>query len=269
MKIRRITLAVLALLTVLFIADVRYFGGGGTIKEPSIQFNMGPRFQGAAVEKEETFARAQGEFTTLSIKGQQGVIQVSATDQNEIRVVSTIGARNQDVLDSLSVRENMSGSELSYELIGVRSEGLQDAGISFVVEVPAGMEVSIEQQFGQVKIDNFVGFLNLNTSFSEVEVLGLEGTAQIQSSFGNVDLRQIAGPITLNDSFSTSTIGLLPIDGGYDFDIEVTNGSLKHNAGFEVKLEENKTIAREQWGEGVHPVVIRSSFSTVTINLGK
>ncbi|HBN96557.1 MAG TPA: hypothetical protein DDZ66_09675 [Firmicutes bacterium] len=199
------------------------------------------------------------------------MIHLRSTDDDEIRVISTIGADSQDVLDRLDVRESISESELGYELTGGKSEGqsLQEAEVSFVVEVPAGMEVSVEQHFGQVKIKSFVGFLNLEASFSDVDVWGLEGTATIQNRFGVVDLRQIAGPITLHDSFSTSTIGLAAIDGGYDFDIEVTNGSLKHNAGFKVDIGENRVGARGQWGEGVHPVVIRSNFSTVTVNLDK
>lgn len=268
MKTRRITLAVLVLLTVLFVADVRYFGGNQS-KEPSIFFEVGPNLHGAQVEKKETFVQSQGEFTTLLIKGQQGVITLRSTEGDEIRVDSTIGADRQDVLDRLAIQEHIAGPELSYELSGEQNGGLQNAGVSFVVEVPAGMEVSIEQHFGQVKVDNFVGFLNLKTSFSEVDVGGLEGTAAIQSSFGEVDLRQIAGPITLNESFSTSTIGLLPLDGGYDFDIEVTNGTLQHNAELQVDKTDNRTIARGQWGEGVHPIVIRSNFSTVTVNLAE
>ncbi|MCK9526895.1 MAG: hypothetical protein M0R49_13340, partial [Limnochordia bacterium] len=245
MKIRRIALAVLGLLTVLFIADVRYFGRDDSIKEPSIRFNIGSSFDTNKVEKKQTFTQSQGGFTSLSIKGQQGVIQLISTDKDEIRVTSTIGADNQKILDSVEINQSISGSELSYALTGGRSEDLQDAGVSFVVEVPAGMEVSIEQNFGTVGVRDFVGFLNLNTSFSAVDVWGLEGTAIIQNSFGDLDLRQVAGPITLNDSFSTSTIELLAIDGGYDFDIEVTNGSLKHNAGFQVDISENRVEARE------------------------
>ena len=269
MKIRRMTIAVLLLLTLLFIVDVRYLGDDRSTREPSIHFDLSPQMRERSVQEKQDFINPQGEFTSLTIKGQKGVIQLRSTDGDEIRVNSILGADSQDVIDRLEVKESIVGSELRYELAGEGSEGPQDVGLSFVVEAPAGMEVNVEQHFGEVKIDDFVGFLSLTTSFSDVDVRGLEGTATIQSSFGDVDLRQIAGPITLNDSFSTSTIGLLAIDGGYDFDVEITNGSLRHNAGFEVDIGENRVEARGKWGEGVHPVVIRSSFSTVTVNLEK
>ena len=118
-------------------------------------------------------------------------------------------------------------------------------------------------------MNDFMGFLNLEASFSDIEVRGLQGTATIRNSFGPVDLRQIAGPIHLENSYSTSRIELLAIDGGYDFDVEVINGSLKHNAGFQVDIGENRVDAHGKWGEGVHPVVIRSSFGSVTVNVEK
>lgn len=270
MRIRRITLAVLLLLTVLFVADVRYFGGDSSTRQPSIHFNVGPRMKDRAVEKRQSFVQSQDALTSLVIKGQQGVINLRSTDSDQIVVHATIGADNEEILDQLEAVEAVSGSEVRYELSEGRDDGLQEVSLSFVVEVPAGMDVSIEQHFGQVKVQNFVGFLNLQTSFSDVDVRGLDGTATIQSNFGALDLRQIAGPITLDDSFSTSNIELLAIDGGYDFDIEVINGALIGRAPFEIDAEQNnRLVARGQSGDGVHPVVIRSSFSTVTVNLNK
>jgi hypothetical protein len=264
--------AILALLTLLFVIDTRYFRENQRSNgQSSIHFSVEPKVRQAAFEKNQTFSRSQGEFTTLSLKGQHGVVDLRSIDGDEIRVIAIIGAESQDVLERLELKESISGSELGYELVGGDSEGrdLQEAGVSYTVEVPAGMEVSIEQHFGIVKVTSFVGFLNLETSFCDVNLWGLEGTAAIQSSFGKLDLREVAGPLTLKDSFTTSTIGLVTIDGGYDFDIEVTNGSLKHNAGFDLKMGENRVEARGKWGEGLHPIVIRSDFGTIVVNLDK
>lgn len=268
MRIRRITLAVLFLLTVLMIADVRYLGTDlSTNRQSSINFNVDRKAPDFAVEKQQTFVQPQNGFTALVVKGQLGTIELTSTTENTIKVSATIGAENQEVLDRLEVKETVSGSEVRYELTGQNGEGMAESGVSFVVEIPAGMEASIEQNFGSIKVDSFVGFLSLDSNFSDVDVRGLEGTATIQSNFSDVDLRQIAGPITLQDSFSTSTVELLPIDGGYDFDLEVNNGTLKQNAGLKVNRVEKRTLAQGPTGEGVHPVVIRSSFGTVTVKL--
>lgn len=269
MKIRRVTLAVLILLTVLFIADVRYFGGNqSSMQGPPIYFSVDRRVKGAKVEKKQAFTKPQGEFTTLLIKGQQGTIILRSTDSEDIVVHSIIEAASQDALDRYEVKESILGSELSYTLSG-GSESVQDAGVSFEVEVPAGMEVSIEQNFGEVGVRDFVGFLNVQANLSVVNVWGLEGTATIQNNFGSLDLREIAGPLTINDSFSTSTIGLLAIDGGFDFDVEVINGTWVSNAPLTTDTAQNRLTAKGRTGEGVHPVVIRSSFSTVRVNLEK
>jgi len=268
MKIRRITLAVLLLLTVLFVADIRYFGGPNSTKQPSVHFNVSPGIKAPAVEKSQSFVNSGEELSSLVLKGQRGNVELRSTDTDQIVVHATIGADSEEILDTFEVVETIWGSEIRYEISKGQEDEMPEVWLSFVVEVPAGMEVSVEQNFGQVRVHNFRGFLSLNTSFSEVTVWGLEGTASIQSNFGVLDLRKIAGPITLNDSFSTSKVEFLTIDGGYDFDIEVVNGVLAGKAPFQMDTQQNnKLVARGQSGDGVHPVVIRSSFGNVTVNL--
>ena len=105
------------------------------------------------------------------------------------------------------------------------------------------------------------------TRFSTVSVQGLQGTLQVDNQFGDVGLRNIAGPLTLESAFSSSRVQLLPVDGGYDFRIEVSNGSLAGNAPVERDVQRNMTTARGKHGEGLHPVVIKSDFGSVKVDL--
>ncbi len=265
MKIRRVTLIVLVFLTVLFIFDVRYFGNR-SIQEPSIHFNVGPGILEPAAQKMQEFIRSQSDFTSLALKGRHGVVELRSAESDVIKVQAIIWADEEEVLEGLEVRESISGRELSYEL----SQGPagQEAGLGFIVHVPDGMEVSVDHQFGSVNVDDFVGFLNLNTSFSNLNVNGIEGTVTIASNFGNINLQRIRGPLRLDNSFATCRVGLLAIDGGYDFDVVVTNGTLLGKAPFQIGAESNnKLVARGQSGEGVHPVIIRSNFGTVSVSL--
>ncbi len=269
MKMRRITLAVLLSLTLLFIADVRYFGGNlSTTRQPSIHFNVGPSTRAPGAEKKRDFVRPQSELASLVIKGNAGVVELKTTDSEQIEVHTTISAENEHVLDRWEVVETISNSEISYGLKGGASgKLLPEVGVSYVVEVPAGMEVTIEQQFGEVRVWDFVGFLNLEARFSDVEVRGLQGSATISNSFGDVDLWEIAGPITLEDSYSTTRVGLKSIDGGYDFNIDITNGTLVGNAPLQIETVQNRVTGQGKSGEGLHPVVITSRFSTLTVDL--
>lgn len=267
MKTRRITLIVLILLTVLFIVDVRYFGGR-SLKEPSVDFNISPGFRQPEAHKSQEFVRPQHDITSLYLKGRHGVVELSSAEGDEIRVQAIIWSDREEVLEAVEVKESISGRELSYELSS-DLEG-EEVRLGFVVEVPDGMEVTVEHQFGTVRVENFLGFLNLDTRFANVNLNDVEGTLTIKNSFGNLNLQRIAGPLQLTNAYSTCTVELLPVDGGYDFDIEVVNGSLKHNAGFQVNIGGNNRVgAQGKWGEGVHPVHIRSNFGSVVVNIDK
>lgn len=269
MKIRRITLVILLLLSALFVADIRYFGGRSSTKQPSIHFDVSSRMREWAVERDESFVHSQADITSLALYGQHGMIELRNGDTDQIVVQATIGADDEEILEQFEVKETRLGSELRYELSEEKTQGLPEVALSLIVEVPAGMEVHIQQNFGRVRVHGFRGFLSLQANFSEVMVGDLQGTADIQSSFSVLDLRKIAGPLTLNDSFSTTKIELVAVDGGYDFDLNVNNGTLKNNAGLQLDVADNSMTGRGQWGEGLHPIVIRSSFGSVTLHLNE
>lgn len=269
-KIRRITLAVLLLLTFLFIADVRYFNPINRLGEQSsVHFDISPRILSLKdrVEKSQTFTRPQGQLTSLVVKGQVGKVEFKSTGRQDLLINATIIGEDEDSLVGWDVVEKISHSEISYELSGESTESLPEVVVDLVVEAPAGMDVRIVQDFGTVIVEQFVGFLDLETNFSNVIVRGLEGSAAINSQFGTLELKEIAGPLALVDSFSTSRIELVSIADGYNFDIHVTNGTLKGNAPLQRDTHQNMLKAYGTFGEGVHPVVINSSFGTVRLDL--
>ena len=280
MKIRRITLIVLLVLTALFLADVRFF----KIEQYfSRQDFLGTgqnlvRFRGVPglvslhhkVEKEQNFSRSQGELTSLVVEGLFGKIELRSTDGTELNVLATVLAEDEAILRQLEVVETVSGTEIRYELSGnVEKTGSQEYGVNYVVEVPAGMEVRLEQNFGSVDIMGFVGFLDLEANFSEVSIHGLQGSAAIESQFGVLNLREIAGPLTLDANFTTSLIDLLSIDGGYSFQIDVSSGTLGGNIPLHKSSKQNMIVAHGNSGDGVHPILVRSNFGNVTLNLSK
>ncbi len=268
MKIRRITLAALLLITLLFALDVRYFTKGDPAqREPSIHFSLGGPPRLPQVQKEVDFVQPQGAFTSLLIEGHLGTVDLKSVDDDQLRIKAIIWADSDHGLELLNVLETISGSEVRYALVGEAEDLVQNAGISFVAGVPAGMEVTIEQAFGEVKVEDFVGFLNLETSFSNVQVDGLQGTMRVANSFGELDLRGIRGPLRLEDAYGTSRVQLLSMDGGYTFDIEVANGVLLGNAPLQMDTARNKVTAFGQSDQGVHPIVIRSSYGRVTVNV--
>lgn len=270
MKIRRITLAVLLLVTLIFVADVRYSSQGNRwVGKPSVHFQINPRLSSLKdrVEKSQTFRHPQGQLTSLVVKGQVGKVELKSTDGQDLIIRATVTGEAEEDLIGWEVAEKIAHSEISYELTGEPIDSQPDVGVDFVVEAPAGMDVRVVQNLGNVAVEDFVGFLDLETNFSNVIVQGLQGSAAIRSQFSTIELREIAGPLTLEDGFSTSRIELVTSLEGYNFDIDIINGTLSGNVPLQQNTSQNILTAYGTSGEGVHPVVITSNFGTVRLDL--
>lgn len=268
MKIRRITVAVLLLLSLLYAADLRYFKSGSS-GEPHFHLEIGPTRRPFVPQAERTvsFTRGQGELTSLKIAGLRGAVELTSTEADELKIWAAVKADREETLQAWEVVEEITQGEISYRLVGEGSSGLPEVGVDFRVEVPAGMEVAIEQNFGTVEVADFVGYLKLTTRFSQTRVAGLQGTLEVENQMGSLVLRDLAGPLYLQDSFSTSEVELVEIDGGYSFQIEAANGTIRGNAPLQSEKRQNITTAQGRSGEGIHPVVIKSSFGVVKIDL--
>ena len=268
MKIRSITVVLLAFLTLLLVLDAWYRPEDPSSRQPSVELEIRPSpLMDPQASRTEVFRRPQAGLTSLVLKGGLGVVKLKSGAGDELVISATITAEREGDLAAFEVVEAASHSELSYELVGTDLGQSGEAGLSFEAEVPSGMEVTVQYDYGFVEVADFVGFLKLVTRFSNVSVQGLQGTLQVDNQFGNVGLHNIAGPLTLESAFSTSRVQLLPVDGGYDFQIEVSNGSLTGNAPVERDVQKNMTTARGKHGDGQHPVVIKSDFGSVTVDL--
>lgn len=266
MKIRRVTLGILVLLTLVLFLDARYFGGGRSgLNRSIVHFEITPR-DTVKYSKPQDFRRAQGDFTSFVLGGKQGKVEFSSSQGSELVVKAEVMAAREQDLEGWEVVETVRDGEIRYELVGTASV-IRQVGVNYLVEVPAGMDVSINYDYGIVRVRNFVGYLDLNTRFSQVTIDGLEGSAKVSNQFGSTKLQRIAGPLTLEDSYSSSSISLVPVDGGYRFDLEVSNGSLGGNAPVEQTKERNFVRAQGTFGAGIHPIIVRSSFSTVNVDM--
>jgi len=268
-RIRRLTLVALVLLTLLFLVDVRYLQPlVGRTGEPSIRLQVRPLIRpGFNAEKTRVFTRPQGQLASLVLQGSFGTVEVASSAGDDLVVRTVITAEKEADLAGFEVVETVSDSELSYELVYTGPQPAPAAGLSYQVEVPAGMEVSVVYSYGQVEVEEFVGFLQLLTSFSQVTVRGLQGSISVNNAYGSVELQGIAGPLRLDNVFATSLVDLVPVDGGYSFQVEVSHGNLLGNVTLEREMRQNSITAQGRYGAGVHPVAINSSFGTVTLNL--
>ena len=256
MKIRSITVVLLAFLTLLLVLDAWYRPEDPSPRQPSVELEFRPiPPMDPQASRTEVFRRPQGELTSLVLKGGLGVVKLKSGAGEELVVSATITAEREGDLAAFEVVEAASHSELSYELVNTGLGHSGEVGLSFEAEVPSGMEVTVQYDYGFVEVEDFVGFLKLVTRFSTVSVQGLQGTLQVDNQFGDVGLRNIAGPLTLESSFSTAGWQAAAVDGVMIFMIEVATGSLTGMPGGARCAERTLTL-QGKTRDGQHPVVI-------------
>lgn len=100
MKIRRITVIVLVVLSLLMVSDVRYniLSGLGNVRRAPIQYQIG-----AGGEHEPTwtgsheFRLPKGNLTAINVENQFGTMSIRRADHEEIIVIATVKAFDPSV----------------------------------------------------------------------------------------------------------------------------------------------------------------------------
>lgn len=210
--------------------------------------------------KTEEFRHEAQKFNSLTIHGTFGKIDLSSTDEDEITVVSTLGANKEEHLDLLHMKEIITGSDLTYELVSEIRDNTDKIGVSHVVKVPHNMVVYLENDFGAVSARDFKGNLRIETTFSNVRVENLEGTFTGDTNFCNVDLINIAGPFSLESNFDVLKIDLLADEAGYNFEFE----SLKEQRNIVLPFKSSESIGEIRGRSGRNDQIkIDFNFSNI------
>ncbi len=275
MKIRRITVIVLIVLSLMMFIDIRYnlFARLKNVQRTPVQYQVGsgglePTFSGT-----HEFRQPKGNLTAINIENQFGTVIIRRADHEEIVVIATVKAFDPSVEEAdknirgWEPQEQIRGSEIFYEWIAPASER-KEVQTDFTIEVPQGMAVRVEQAFGTVQALDLSGNMGIDTDFSTVLIQDFVGYLKIKSSYSTLNLRNIEGALTVDDSFSTLVGSLIKSEAGYNFDVGLSFGTLRGNVPYTLKEKDMHDLkAKGSWGQGLHPVKIRSSFGTIDLSL--
>ncbi len=215
-------------------------------------------------EKTEEFRHDTQNFNSLTVNGVFGEIQLSSTDQDEITVVSTLGANTEKHLELIKTKELVTDSKLSYELISEVKDNAAKVGISYVIKVPHNMVVYLENNFGVVTARDFKGDLRIKTSFANVAVENLEGDFVGDTSFCNVDLNNIEGALRLESNFDVLKINLPADELGYDLEFE----GVKESRKIKLPFKSSESIGEIRGRSGLNDQInIDFNFSNILMGL--
>ncbi len=264
MKIRRITVGVLLVLSLLFLLDVKFLFPMRNL------FGMHVRLGkwGSAAERTEKFSHSPQEISQVTVHNVEGGLEIRKALGNEVTVtaklVATVPVPNrleaEKKLLGWEVEEKMAGREVSYELQGPGLLG-QEVEAFYLLEVPEGVDVSLLQKRGGILVTDFQGNLRLETESCQVQIKGFQGSLWVDSEASFLSLEDVAASVFIRASRSPIALGLRETEEGYLFDLDLANGTLK--GGIPLKQEGRRFTG--QWGPGLYPIEVKADFSIVTL----
>jgi len=143
----------------------------------------------------------------LEIENQFGNVVVSTWDKNEITVDIEIVAnastdeKAKEMMDEIDVRDYNSSHIISFKTkVGEIHNGKNDRGgdnnrsfyIDYVIHMPSGNRLEIENSFGKMEVPAFKGLVTLTSKFGSLNTGKLDNVDAIDVEFGKAYITEIA-----------------------------------------------------------------------------
>lgn len=152
----------------------------------------------------------QAHAGSLRIEGRAGLA--------EVRAHGTARASSRDILESVRIRAERSGSVVT--IVVETPERLRDrewAALDLVVEVPRELALTVEDGSGDVEIRD-VGALELHDGSGGVTIEGLGGSLRLVDGSGELHVSGVRGDVEIEDGSGETIVrdvrGTVRIDDG-------------------------------------------------------
>jgi hypothetical protein len=198
-KYSLIILASLLLLPALLRADDHLQKAQKTITKKiavakDVQLNISNQYGGMVIQRwKQKSAMVRVTITGLSVKLSRANALIRFVG---IKTRNTPGAVSlETAIDTMAQHINPSSGE--------------ECHISYMVFVPAGLQLSITNRFGNVHVKSFDGDLAVNEKFGDLKIEHTSGPLNINVEQGNTDVDRFRGGLLNLKGFSTVRIGAL------------------------------------------------------------
>lgn len=207
-----------------------------------------------------------GSDDKLEIENQFGNVRVTTWDQKQIAVDIEIGVRAsseeraKEIMDELDVKEVQSGHIISFKTKvgeihnndGRRHKGEDDDRsfyIDYVVRMPAGNRLMVENSFGNIEVGDFKGLVTLTSKFGSLSTGQLDNVDVIDVEFGKASIAGVANGKVIFKYCKESRIG--KVNGNVRISSEFS-----HNVQFIV-------------ADNIQDLAVNESYSTVRMVVTK
>lgn len=168
-------------------------------------------------ERSATISTARA--SRIGIQARAGSLRiVGRSGLDEVRAHGTARASSRDVLESVRLRADRSGSAVT--IVVETPERLRDddwAALDLVVEVPGDLPLTVEDGSGDVEIRD-VGALELHDGSGGVTIDGLDGSLRLVDGSGELRVTGVRGDVEIEDGSGETIVrdvrGTVRIDDG-------------------------------------------------------
>lgn len=181
--------------------------------------------------------------TALTIEnGTAGNVEIVGTDGDTLTVSRTL---RSNLMSNPEEGMTERGEELLAEADCSGTRWWSSCRVSYEVEVPEGVSVTVEAGSGQVAVEGTRGDVTVTTTSGRVELEDVEGNADLETTSGSIDAsgsgeeiraRSNSGSVELEE-FTAGTVdvattsGSVSVEGGFDtLDATTTSGGMSIEA---------------------------------------
>jgi len=132
----------------------------------------------------------------LAIDNQYGNIEVKTWTKNEVRIDIVIASRGTKQDNRVHIEAGKSKSIIACTTVIDSAASAKSPGsysINYLVYVPADLPLNIKNQFGNIKLGNYAGELNINQKFGDFTGGNLLAPGEIVTAQGNIDIDGMKG----------------------------------------------------------------------------
>jgi len=196
----------------------------------------------------------------LEMDNSYGSIEIQGTDGNDIIIEAEIRIKHNDEKYANTVSEKIIKTENTGDVIRIISDNslykqerdkIGNITIDYYIKVPNGMELELENRYGNVDARNINNSIKIGNDHGNVLVRLIDGDLKLVNSYGQVEVIEISGKSVVENKhgnvFAKELGNNLDITNAYgDIEVEDIKGDVKiknsHNQIDVQRVDKNLSI---------------------------
>lgn len=197
----------------------------------------------------------------LLVSNSMGKIDVSKGSGNDIKIEANITMQNNDEAFAKSLADSAveisRGSEIKISTADYNDNRIKNVYIDYVIKVPEGMEVDVDNSFGDIIVREISSNVSIENSNGKITAGNIGGDLRVKNSFGAIEVNETGGNVTAEGSnggiFIKNTKGNVEVNNSFgSIEVQITGGDVKargDNGRIFIEAPTGDVFAHNSFGE--------------------